>query len=559
MKHIFLSFFSITFALLIQGTQIPDLALLSLKEKIGQLFVVATVADPDNPVSQDCLFHRATREIPSIKLEQEVKELITKYAIGGIIYLGRSDAEKQVAMTDRLNTLNDALNKIPLLFALDAEWGPHMRIENAVKFPFNLTLGAIANKQLIETFGKTIGQMLKNLGIGLCLGPVCDCNTNPENPVINRRSFGQSPQQVTTCACYCAQGLAKAGVLSCAKHFPGHGDTAVDSHSGLPQLPHSKERLASCELVPFKAIIDDGIPTLMPGHLKVPALDDQNPATLSKKMMTDVLRTEYGFDGLIITDALDMQALTDHYDSAETPLRALMAGCDIILCPVDIPKAFKRIEQALDQSEITEQELNAHVQRILQAKQFIITHALKTLPTQSTIASVLNSAANKQLSNTLYQKAMTLVKNNHHISLEKGQPVVLIQLGTEQNTTFEEQLKAHHNCTVWRIRHDAQSTTFQNMLSSIHSDDTVVVGLFGLSYGKAPFGFTEQSLDCIKQLTEKNKNLTLVVFGNPYALKFIQDSPTILEAYEEHPYAQEAAASVLSGNLKPEGTLPISY
>lgn len=537
---------------------IPELTQLSLNEKIGQLFVVATTADPENPVTQDILFHRAQRDIPSVKSEEELKKLIKEYAIGGVIFLGKSNAEKQIAMTTRLNELNDTTNKIPLVFALDAEWGPAMRIDNAVKFPFNITLGALQDKQLIQQFGQANARMLKHLGVGICLGPVGDCNTNPENPVINRRSFGESPEQVAICTCACAAGIEQEGVVACAKHAPGHGDTKVDSHTGLPIMTHTKERLNSREMVPFKAAIAQGIHAIMPAHLLIPALDEHNPATLSKKIITDLMRTECGFDVLIITDALDMQALTDHYKPEETPLAAFKAGCDILLCPIDVPAAVARIQQALADKEITEQELDEHVQRILTVKKFIAKHALKTLPKPENISAVLNDEALKNLSKTLFQKAMTLVKNNHLLPLAPQTPIKLVLLGTSTETPFEISLKQQHPCQVWRYAHNAPANAHAELLQAVSADDTVVIGVYGLTYGKPPYGLSEKTLNYIQRILQQHKNVAVVLFGNPYALTLFHESPALVEAYEDHPYAQEAAAHVISGSLKPEGTLPVS-
>jgi beta-glucosidase-like glycosyl hydrolase len=300
---------------------------LSLDEKIGQLLMVAAAATPRKPIK------------PSIYTEEAIKKFLEKYHIGGIIYLGLSTPEEQLSMTQRLQTFNNLHNKIKLWLGLDAEWGPAMRLDNTIKFPFNLTLGAIQDENLIQKLGYMIGKQLQELGIAINFAPVADTNTNLDNPIINRRSFGQDPIHVALYADAYARGLARAGIMACAKHFPGHGDTSVDSHLGIASINHDMQRLENIELVPFNYLIAKGIPSIMVGHLLVPTYDKENPATLSHTITIALLKKECGFEGLVITDGLDMQAVTAIFEPGVIEVKALQAGADLLI--LLIPRKIK--------------------------------------------------------------------------------------------------------------------------------------------------------------------------------------------------------------------------
>lgn len=337
---------------------------LTLKQKIGQLFMVAAVADEE--VAEKCILSKPYR------MDKEyIEELIQKHHIGGIIYLGKSNFEKQVHRTEQFQSIST----IPLLIGQDLEPGRigYSRFPDFFSFPSNQWIGTVNNKEHTQLTGFRIGEICKELGVHINFAPVADVNNNPKNPVINNRSFSTNPNRVAKHAINFARGLNKAGIIACAKHFPGHGDTTTDSHENLPVIAHDTERLHEIELHPFKKLIAAEIPAIMVGHLSVPALEEQEnlPATLSKTIVTTFLRNELGFGGLIITDALDMKAITNTYANGYAELLALCAGNDILLCPVDVPTAVSRIKQAIRNNIITEEEIDAHVARILHIKQCI--------------------------------------------------------------------------------------------------------------------------------------------------------------------------------------------
>lgn len=459
---------------------------LSLEEKIGQLFIVPARYSEDGSHKQDLI------------------NIINNYHIGGII-LKQGDPVCQVKLIEELQ----AESKIPLLCVQDAEWGLSMRLKNTVKFPKNLTLGAIQDNSLIYRLGKEIGRTCKLVGTHLNLAPVVDVNCNPKNLVIHTRSFGENPQNVTSKALAYISGLAFEGILTCAKHFPGHGDTAVDSHVDLPIINHPFERLVEIELVPFAAAIEAGIPCIMTAHLSLPTLDSFLPVTFSSKIVTELLKRQMGFQGLVITDALNMRALTNYYQTHEIGLKALLAGHDLLLygdhiapniariLTQDVPQAFNRIKKAILDGELAEKELDAHVEKILKTKE-----SLNFSLTSENLLEEINSDEAKQLKRELYRSAITLVSD----------PLHLIPLSS--------------------------------------SDDAVIISLY-----ETP---TPEIVESIRQL-QKEKPVIVVLYQSPYSLFHFDKSMTLIMAYENDPDAEEAAKDLIFGNLIPTGKLPISY
>lgn len=334
---------------------------LSFDQKIGQLFMVTAVADEE--IAKICVYRKAYR------IDKEyIEQLIKHYHIGGIIYLGKSDAEKQIARTIHFQELST----IPLLVGQDLEPGRvgGTRLSEFFDFPSNQMLG-VADDDMTYQVGYDIGQCCKALGVHINFAPVADVNNNSANRVIGDRSFGDNQELVARKSILFMQGLRDAGIIACAKHFPGHGDTDVDSHVGLPVIAHDKRRLHAIELYPFKQLIAAHIPAIMIGHLEVPAFEEIKnlPSSLSKNIVTQLLQHEMGFSGLIITDALDMRGVTHYGTSGEIALRVLQAGNDVLLCCQDVPGAIAAIKQALIDGTLSEQELDQHVEKIIRVKE----------------------------------------------------------------------------------------------------------------------------------------------------------------------------------------------
>jgi beta-N-acetylhexosaminidase len=366
MKHVFilaLNVFTLFMGSVIYASWAEEiLAHLTPEEKIGQLFMIAAVSDEQD---NEAFIHNSPYHIK----HSYTYSLIIHYHVGGIIFLGTSSIRTQYVFTQKLQKMS----KFPLLIAQDCEWGLGMRMPDAIAFAKANILGKLADTQLIYAIGKEIGRQCKLMGIHINLAPVADVDTNPLNPIIADRSFGNNPTQVSICASAFMHGMHAAGILTCAKHFPGHGDTTADSHCELPLILHNRDRLDAIELYPFKELITAGVDAVMIAHLAIPALepDIHRPSSLSTHIVTNLLRKKFNFNGLIITDGLGMSSVTKNFPPGYAELEALKAGNDILLCPCDVPKAVELIKEAINNKEISIAELDAHVLRILRAKEKI--------------------------------------------------------------------------------------------------------------------------------------------------------------------------------------------
>ena len=364
------------------------LSTLTLEEKIGQLFIVPAC--------------------PKFPFEM-IEKMIQIYHIGAVI-LKQAYPKEQIVF---INAIQKS-SKLPLLCTGDAEWGLGMRMEKVLSFPRNEVMGKVTDSTLLFSAGKEIGKQCRMVGIHLNFAPVADVNNNPNNPVIGSRSFGSNPKQVSRCVSHMIQGMQAGNVLSCLKHFPGHGDTDVDSHTGLPIISHSFAHLEQVEFPPFKDNL--GADAIMTGHLLFPTLDPNNPVSLSKRIVTDLLQTDWGFKGLIITDALNMKALTTNYSTEEIALKAFLAGHDLLLygshryndvkhlLEKTIPLAYKAIQKGLLNGEISEELLNKRVLKILKVKERLGLHTNRFIPDSDNLMEELHSQEAIDLINKIVNK-----------------------------------------------------------------------------------------------------------------------------------------------------------
>lgn len=527
---------------------------LNLRQKIAQLFIVATVSNHNQPTPA---LVNSLNACPYPVDPAYIETLVTEYGVGGIIFLYKSDPHTQLVYTKSLQ--NKAA--IPLLVAQDAEWGMAMRLdikpELIVNYPRNLALGALQDISLIEQVGYAIGRDCKAIGVHLNLAPVVDVNNNPKNPIIHTRSFGDNPERVTECSLAYLKGLRSAGVMSCIKHFPGHGNTATDSHTSLPLLPFTLEQLQHTELYPFKHIISHDHPdAVMIGHLAVPALtgDDKQPATFSSLIIA-LLKKEYAFDGLIITDGLGMGALTQQYKPGEIELNAFLAGNDILLCAVSVPRAIDLIEKAVQEGLVAENDLNDRVLKVLRAKEQYVLPNLKLIekPIED-ILSYLTRAEAQMLQKQVYQNAITCAKGaDTSVALENA---TLIQIGSlPQNECF-------NHCKAYTANHLITPLLNENDIRDciVAAHSTEVILLIGSMHSviSKQFGITKSIQDFIALLKANQKKVHIVLFSTPYAIPHCAAADTIFIAYEECIPAQKAMASILLGTQKAQGKLPIS-
>jgi beta-N-acetylhexosaminidase len=511
-----------------------------LEERIGQLFMLATYSNKDEAEYQT------------------IERLVREQHLGGLIFMQGTPAS-QVALVNRYQNVA----KVPLLMAQDAEWGPGMRLTDSPNYPKNMTLGAITNDSLLYHMGWQMGQELSRLGIGLNFAPVVDVNNNSRNPVINYRSFGENKFNVARKGIMLSQGMQAAGVLACAKHFPGHGDTDTDSHYGLPIIPHDLTRLDTLELYPFVKMLNAGVQSVMIAHLFVPALDDTpNQATsLSRKVVHDLLRDSLGYEGLVFTDALNMQGVTQYAGAEEIALQAFLAGNDILLFPANIPASARRIRNAILQGEIPESELNQRVRRILAAK--YRAGLAQYVPLRTTdLAEEMNSAAHQLLRKQLYEAAITLAKNEHQLvpirALDQ-QRIAYVQIGGVTHSHFEQTLKKYSEIHRFFLPRNASAGEKNQLLQRLSEFDLVITGVMGMSnQSSRNFGISQSTEQFCEELAQSESKTITVLFGNPYALRSFGHEDVMLVAYEAEAEAQQAAASALFGGIRVTGRLPVT-
>lgn len=515
---------------------------LSLAEKIGQLFMVPAISD-------EILNTNFMEYSPYTMDEAYVTSLITDYHVGGIIFLGAGTIASQYALTQRLQ----ASAKIPLLIGQDCEWGLAMRLRDAIKFPYAITLGAIQDDTLIYNVGFIIGRQCCTLGIHLNFAPVADINTNPDNPVIGYRSFGSEPNNVARKATAFARGLCDGGILACAKHFPGHGDTIVDSHYDLPVLP---TRLEAVELHPFRRLIKDHIPALMTAHIASPLDPTRTPASLSAPIISDLLRNELGFNGLIVTDGLGMQAVTQHKLPGHVELEALLAGNDLLVCPTNVPAATTLIMQAIAEGTLSEKTLDTHVLRILRIKRQIISD-YPCAPGK--VTSILHAPDAYALKKRLFESAITLVRDTTHmIPLAHNTPIAHLHIGTTDIIHVTQSLSVTHALVYRHLSSYADCASVYEFITSLPQDTPLIITLAGTSkYAKDQYGIDRTTRNFIDQLARSHPRTLLVLFANPYAVTFFKTVPSLICAYEDEPEAHEAVAKILIGDAYPLGLLPV--
>lgn len=529
------------------------LAGMTLREKIGQLFFVAITSH--KTIENESLASQAT--LSYYRMSQPyIEHLIQDYHIGGVIMLCKNNLILHINLTNHYQSVST----LPLIVSEDCEWGLSMRLRDVIEYPRNMTLGAIQDESLIYELGKEIGRQCKTIGVHWNFAPVIDVNNNPANPVINNRSFGQDKERVAYFGTLLMQGMQDAGIVTCAKHFPGHGDTDIDSHFELPLISHSKERLNDLELYPFKKLIHAGVDAIMNAHLTIPVLDGTHEASsLSYPIVTDLLKKELGFNGLIVTDALGMEAITKYNLPGELELKALLAGNDVLLCPVDVPKAVELIEQAIASGIFSEQELDKRVLKILQTKECLGLHQQRYVdPTD--VMKTLHTEYAYDLKRRLYRAAITLVKKDSNMPA-RGEEASLhiLQIGGAQQSVFVDALKSAYPLSSIQ---QCSSTLSEEMVDGIVAAcdaQIVIVGLFDMNkFKNKNFGIAQATLQVLNKLDQQGKTVILALFGSPYSLALCDKQDVIVMAYEDAMEAQQAAVDCITGQLHPSGTLPVT-
>lgn len=507
---------------------------LNTKQKIAQLFMTEISPKPENKDQK-----------------KKVMQLIKKNQVGGLIIM-----KGDYALTGEWIREFQKNSNVPLLVSIDGEWGINMRIGNTTKFPYQLTLGALTKDSLIYEMGKAIGRDCRRLGIHVNFAPVADVNVNPKNPVINYRSFGENKFRVTDKALNFALGMQSENVMACAKHFPGHGDTDVDSHLDLPVITKPKEKLEEIELYPFEKMAEENVWATMIAHLKVPSLDPNKTTSLSYDVVTNLLKKDMGFQGLVFTDALNMSGATKSSDPGTLELEAYMAGNDILLMSQNIESGIRKIEDyVLTSSDyrVTE-DLNARVFKILLFK-----HKLKTfqIPPEE---NAPDETINKAITEKIYQDAITFVSQETMegtVVMDKLKSTLLISFA-DKSTSFHSAMQAYKEFAQIRISKNASDKEYANVLEATKNYEQVIIAYHDLSqHSASSFGLLPKQISFIEAVSSLPKVIH-VWFGNPYALKYFQKAKNVIVSYEENEKTQLATFRKLYQSELFTGSLPVS-
>ncbi|MFY0714626.1 hypothetical protein J1D01_13185 [Seonamhaeicola sp. NFXS20] len=506
---------------------------LSTKEKVGQLFMVATYSN------------RGKKHTDSIQ------KLIKTNGIGGLIFFQGGPVRQA-----KLTNIYQSLSKVPLLIGIDGEWGLNMRLDSTPRFPYNMTLGAIKNDSLIYKIGSQIGKQCKRLGIHINFAPVVDINTNPKNPIIGVRSFGEDKENVANKAIAFTQGMQSEGVMACAKHFPGHGDTSQDSHKTLPTVSFNKQRIDSVELYPFKKLFEKHIAGVMVAHLNVPSLEPTEgvPSSLSYTIVTDILKEQLNYKGLIFTDALNMKGAANYKEPGDIDLAAFKAGNDVLLFTENAPKAISKIVEAYNNQDITEERLAYSVKKILRAKYDANLHQFKPIDIVN-LKEDLNNSSNILLNEEVFSNAITALKNSNRIlpiKENEKENIAYIKLGNGTYKTFLTELK-----TGIKV-HDLTGLSEEKLLQELKKYDKVIIG-YHRSNSRLTKAISKKDQAIIEAIAQ-DKKVVLNVFSSQYALKnlTLKNIEGVIVSFENSEIAQKISAQIILGKKQVVGKLPAS-
>jgi len=507
---------------------------MSLQEKIGQLFMISAYSNKDSVHAHS------------------VEKLIQDYKVGGVIFF-QGGPVRQAKLTNQYQ----AKSKIPLFVGIDAEWGLGMRLDSTYIYPWNMTLGAIQDLSLIENVGKNMANENKRIGVHFNFAPVLDINTNPKNPIIGNRSFGEDKVNVSNKAIALMKGVESQGVFSTGKHFPGHGDTSTDSHKALPLVDFSKERLDLVELYPYKRIFDEGLVSVMVAHLNIPSLEPRPnyPSSASYDIVTNLLQKQLGFEGLIFTDGLAMKGASNFKPPGELEIAVILAGNDILLCPENVPVAFQKLEIACTDGTITEERLAHSVKKILHYKFKAGLHHYKPID-MANIYNDLNPSQNDALHYKLYENAITVLKNEKEILPIKNldQKIAYVKMGEDVNSTFVTTLKKYTEVT------EVANTNIDSLIQELTNYDTVIIGFHKVNKTWEKQNFTDAELLWLQEIAKHNK-VILDIFSKPYSLLPItnfDDIEGLVVSYQNSDISQVVSAELLFGAVDAKGKLPVS-
>jgi beta-N-acetylhexosaminidase len=512
------------------------------REKIAQLFMIKVLSNGDKSYNKQIL------------------DLICDTKVGGVAFF-QGGPVRQAIMTNLIQ--RDA--NIPLLVAIDGEWGLGMRLDSTISFPRQITLGALQDDSLIYKMGIEIAYECRRIGINLNFAPDVDINSNPRNPVINSRSFGESKYKVAKKGIAYMKGMQAGGLLACAKHFPGHGDTDTDSHLSLPIIKHTAETIDTLDLYPFREMIRNDVSAVMVAHLNVPALDTtkNSISSLSKTIVTGLLKNKLGFDGLVITDALEMKGVSKNHKNGSAEVEALLAGNDILLLPEDASLAIEKVKVAVDSSIISQELIDEKCKKVLSYKKQQGLDHFKPIEIKG-ISEDINSSKALFLQRELYEKAITLVKNNNNIiPLKRLDTLCLasVSIGDTSLSEFQNVLSNYAPFDHYNIGKEIIISAADSLLKLLRNYSYVIVGIQNTNnYANKDFGITAQTIAFIDSLKKQN-NVILDVFASPYVLSRFENTYNIdglIVSYQDSPLTESISAQLIFGGISAKGKLPVT-
>ncbi|RYZ29345.1 MAG: serine hydrolase [Chitinophagaceae bacterium] len=509
---------------------------LSKEEKIAQLMVIRAHSNlgPDHV--------------------KQVTDLIQKYNVGALCFF-QGGPVRQANLTN----FYQSIAKTPLMVTIDGEWGLGMRLDSTIKFPYQLTLGALSDDKLVYEMGVAVGEQMKRIGVHVNYAPVVDINNNPNNPVIGYRSFGEDKYKVAQLGVAYAKGMQAAGIMACAKHFPGHGDVAVDSHFDLPVISKTKEQLDTLELYPFKQLFKAGVGSVMIAHLSIPAIDNEpnKPTSISKNNVTTLLRDELYYEGLTFTDALEMKGVAKYFGGGEASVLALIAGNDMLCLPENVEESIDAIKIAVKKDRLKQEDIDRKVRRVLYAKYQLGLSKPQVIHTENLVEDI-NKQTNYFRSRVAANVVTVMNNKNGLLPFIKSGKIAYVGIGSAELNTFGQRIKTDFGA-------DAYFTTYSDsakanlILDSIKSGgySKVIVGVHNFSPRNANnYGISNAAIGLINGLQQYNA-LTFV-FGNVYAAQNFCNVPTLVAMYEDDAIFQNAAADFLQGKIPAKGALPVT-
>lgn len=520
---------------------------LSSDERIAQLMMVAAYSNRGK-AHEDSILH-----------------LINEYKIGGLIFF-QGGPVRQAKLVNKYQSVI----KIPLMVAMDLEWGLGMRLDSTISYPYQMALGALqesipGQENLIYEMGAEIARQCQRMGIHVNFAPVVDVNNNPDNPVINFRSFGEDKYTVTRKSLAYMKGMQDHGILATAKHFPGHGDTGVDSHHDLPLISHDRDRLDSLELYPFKELIKEGIGSIMIAHLNIPTLDTtvNLPSTLSRPIVTELLKEELGFEGLIFTDAMNMKGVTKYFPPGIADVKAILAGNDILEFSLDIPKAIAEIKNAIKEKKISQKEIDERCKKVLASKKWLGLDQYAPIELDGLIED-LNTTEAQFLNRRLIEGALTVVNNNQNLlPLKKLDTlkVATLSMGAGSVTDFQRMVENYVSADHYSISSHTTPEMMAALKESLQDYNLIILGLHSMGYRPGNIiRYTPEMLEFIRNVSAQTTTVS-TLFINPYLIDKIEgisNADGLILAYQDNKHVQELSAQLIFGGIGATGKLPVT-